>query len=345
MFNESFVTILLNIKRKQRTLMNVEKVHKKLKTGLYYTDIDGKLSLNPVANRKKFDLHNCKDTLVTIIKNKYVKVRNNQGKYDKLLITANQAYKYFNLTERIVLTIAENERIGKIVYATDRLGDYFKNTFICTNEEGIIDYFVDGNIVRNATYKLRKYAYMNILECIVNNYSSQSDVKYKYISEELRDLENYLKGTDLEEFRYYFNMASSLDCIPMFFQHCDIHFENMMVDEAAIYYLDFEYARYENFLFDIFNCAYVEFIDANSHDMIDFLISDDLKKNDELKHIFTSAGMEYKAKKIKLYFYRFMVSRIVFDVSHIIEDDKKYIIKKLLDGYRRLYRYLEVYSV
>lgn len=269
------------------------------------------------------------------------RIRQSQGGYcfsgQAILFTLNGEYKVFDLEKSRILTCLPEEK-KRLVWDNIR---HFRGclnvTVLEVNEKGIIEKYIP---YRNRDLWTEDEVRAGYLEILDDQMRLTLRAKREYVKngrEILKEIMDYgiseISGLCR---RIEKNTGFDVD-IPFIRQHGDVHFGNVLFCGKEHFYIDFEYARTESFLFDLFNCIYVEMTDRHSLILAEDFFSRQQEFADRYKVIFENVGMRYQKQRNKDYFLLFLLSRIRFDIDSAFRRFPKCRRKKYFDLLLRKY--------
>jgi len=232
-----------------------------------------------------------------------------------LLFTHNADKKFINYDTKEILTVYSDENKKKTPLKREHFMGKLSQTYLRTIEYGDVDRYIN--------YVERKYW---SAELVIRNYTQMLEDLAKYISQEEQrgSLNEECISSELHQTctdKLYDRLGSILKIqklfgarIPTFYLPCDFHFGNVLYSEDNLYYIDFEYAREEVFLYDIYNIIYVDFCENKSSLLLNMYIEGNLEVISPIRKFFQAANVDFLYDKRKDYLYIFLIRKITFDI-------------------------------
>ena len=224
-----------------------------------------------------------------------------------LMKLKNDRYKFFDVKNRIVLNLCSDRVELKNIHYFSR---YFQTPYIKETKDGFIEKYID--YIPRSEWK--------------------QGIIFEVYEKFLRDFIKYAESVELKRFRNYENFEENVnlfkdifihikdkfyaDELPCIFTHGDMSFYNILYCEDTTYYIDFADAREEEFIYDVFNVMYVEYIEQKSSFLLDLYLGNDNRIIKLISRLFSIFQVkEFNLNQLKGFIYRYLILRINYDVK------------------------------
>ncbi len=230
-----------------------------------------------------------------------------------LLFTINGRHKVFDYTRGQVLTVMDCKEIQRYEDKITPFANGLRTTFISANKLGIVERFIKDTPRNSWDDDLLVKNYARLLEDLTH-YTSNAKISYSSDEEIIKKLKAQWVE-DLAEIKVLMDMECKGLELPVLYSHCDLHFGNALYDGERLWYIDFEYARQEFFLYDIFNTMIVEYMDWQSTVLIDRFMHGDDTITAAVKECFAAVGMNYD-DGLRIYYFKLAIAlRLIFFID------------------------------
>ncbi len=347
----NIVSLLLNKLSAKACFIKILKNQQLLEEGIYVFSFTNKI----VLRSKNVDIKvtDYKDfTFTTKIINFFpLIIKRNEISLFKgqiMMMTSNQTIKVFDLRQNKILTVLEEKEKERIINNYYCLEKYLPITAMKheNNSIGLVDRYISTIDIRNSSEDIQRSVYLRIIDDQIRVVMGSKKTKMKDSKEEIDSVKgqlDYYTGGILQDL---FERTIYIRKMPCFFLHCDIHFENVLLESKTedIYYIDFEYARDEIAIYDVCNCAFVEFANGHNSYLIDKLLDKESDFGRKFNLLINQAEIPLYGDSV-IYIYRYLISRIVFDVMHLREtnDENTYKVRiqKMNTDYNRFIEHIK----
>lgn len=254
-----------------------------------------------------------------------------------VMLTSNNDCKIFDVKNRLVLSVLDEAAQKRFHDIYDIFQGKLQMTYVSDTKEGVVEKIIQ-NIPRNIwSRSLIVENYLRILSDQLYYLKQTSVTGEKNCQDIWNDIQDY-QFVELNVIgKRIFRRIEGRYTMPCVFLHRDIHFENTLFDGKNLYYIDFEYADNEIFLYDIFNCIFVEFM--RNHEPL--LLSLYMKKNADifnyLYKIFAVVGMNFSEERSLDYIYIFLLARLKFTCDMISKCSTNRKRKKICNSQKKYF--------
>lgn len=260
------------------------------------------------------------------------------------MLTANNDWKIFDIKNNRVLSMLDSMSKEKFHNIYEVFQGKLAMTYLCDIKEGIVERIIQ-NIPRSTWgHDLIIRNYLRILSDQLS-YLKQAPIAYDVTCLDILENIQGFQFTELNEIgKLILEKINDTYEIPCTFLHCDVHFGNTLFDGRQLYYVDFEYANNEVFLYDIFNCMFVEFILNHDPSLVSLYIKKDADMFGYLYEIFNIMGMNFEEERYLDYLYIFLLARLRFTcvmVSKCVKCQKRRMLKAEIEHFSMFCNYLE----
>ena len=231
-----------------------------------------------------------------------------------LMVTVDQDIKVFDFKNSQVLTIYKNPKKKlQIKHAINILSEFFDHPHMDFSKE---DYQVEELIQQNNYETLTDFQKNDIFETLISKY-----IKY-FSNLNLENLQHITPADMCKKFRAEipediclrfekFLLDPSFKDISwkLVFLHGDLNYSNILLHHEKIKLIDFEYANFYLFIYDLFNYIYMEKVTRNN---CYFLTSYYAGKYDALLNkLFAQFDMVYQCDKKTAYMFLYLTERLL----------------------------------
>lgn len=263
------------------------------------------------------------------------------------MLTANNDWKIFDIKKNQVLSILDVMSKEKYHNRYEVFQGKLVMTYLFDIKEGIVEKLIQ-NIPRSTWgHDLIIRNYLRILLDQLS-YLTQATIVCDMTCLDILENIQEFQYTKLNEIgRQILDKINYDYKLPCVFLHCDVHFGNTLFDGRQLYYVDFEYASNEVFLYDIFNCMFVDFILNHDPFLLSLYIKKDINMFEYLYEIFNIMGMNFNEERYLDYLYIFLLARLRFTcvmLSKSAKYQKKRTLKAEIEHFRLFCNYLEEYD-
>lgn len=264
-----------------------------------------------------------------------------------VMLTANSDLKIFDIKNNQVLSLLDAISKEKFRNIYEIFQGKLAMPYLFDINEGIVEKIIQ-NISRNTWEHdliIRNYL------CILSDqqdYLKKATIAYVVTLEDI--WENIQKFQFAKLNKITQQIIEKISCtynIPCVFLHRDIHFGNTLFDGKQLYYIDFEYADFEVFFYDIFNCIFVEFILNHDSLLLSLYLKKDKNMFKYLYEIFNIMGMNFNEEKYLDYLYIFLLARLRFTCIMLLKNTKykkKRTLKAEIEHFNIFLNYVEEYE-
>ena len=250
---------------------------------------------------------------------------------DFIMVLAEGEYKLFDISSQVVYTKMSDSKKNAIIRGQLLFKDYFNTTFIREVSNGIVEKYIDYISIDSLQPDKRIILLEKIIQSYID-YTKKNSVMGTISKESCVQQFKALKIKPVDEMingilRY---IPEDIQ-MPSIYQHGDMHFGNILIDEQNTYIIDFEMFREELFFYDIMNCLYVEIVDKHKYDLIEWFRSDKTSSNALFRNLFFEMGMNFSCEKKQEYFAMFLLRRLYSDIIRAINRLSKNKTKKYLE--------------
>ena len=230
--------------------------------------------------------------------------------HGQLLMLTAGGYRYFDYKGGKSLKLYDSEvEYEHCRHSYTIFSEFFKTTYISFNDgyslEKIINHYPRkfwSNVLVTSNFFKIADDYIQYLSC------SKGDIKKMSLQIEIpkNDMFPHESRQLLNDILQNVNIN---DEIPYIYCHCDLHFDNTLLDDNQLYLIDFDYAGKEIFFYDFFNVMYVEYVDRKNTILLDMFLSEDANMMNTFNRVFNAVGEIFDISKKKKYFMQFLLVR------------------------------------
>ncbi len=238
------------------------------------------------------------------------------------MLTANNNWKIFDIKNNQVLSLSVAESKEEFHNVYEVFQGKLAMTYLFDINEGIVERIIQN--IKRSTWGsdliIRNYF------CILSDqlsYLKQAAIVYHVSCLDICENIQKFQFAKLNEIgKQILDKISDTYNIPCVFLHRDVHFGNTLFDGKQLYYIDFEYAGNEVFLYDIFNCIFVEFILNHNSLLLSLYMKKDKVMFTYLYEIFNIMEINFHEEKYLDYLYIYMLARLRFTCDMLLKNTK-----------------------
>lgn len=237
------------------------------------------------------------------------------GEGNTILISVNGNVKIFFDSKKEVYTFIEDKEIlKKIQESTVFFAESFRMTKqnICFEKKLIIEEVVIENLSEKE--RNRQTIFKEILLEYNQFYILKKKISSITVDYYLVQIKEIVRPQFYEYLNNLFDEKERSFQFPIYLQHGDLHYNNILYSDEKIYYIDWETYRCDFFCYDIINFMYIDYIENSSSELIDTFMGDTL--NQQILSFFSSSAFLFDndiqiLKKFCINV--FLLCRILFD--------------------------------
>lgn len=314
---------------KVRTLRGTTYQYKDfLKKGTYYLALESKKQI--VSNRSDKSIDFIKNLKRNVQKDKprkflfhifinllyKIEFQEAGGRFagDFLMKTRNEDIKIFNFDDELVLTFIKDKKRYDILKENYKyFNKYYNIPFVEVNDK--------ERSILERNIKFKGYRYWNkiekdnVIRTIYNGINNQlkdidkSKIKFKTTGSLVQSLSDNLKNNILNMIKDIIPLENYYDKWPLIRCHGDLNFNNILLGDKDIYFVDWDDSNEYIFLYDFINCIFVDALYYKDFYYLNKYFAGDYDQY--LKDFFNSMSLIFIPTYRKYYLVIYIIERIL----------------------------------
>lgn len=273
-----------------------------------------------------------KKTIFNCLKIKNKSKENPTAESSIVMISWDNDLKFFDIINEKVITVFKNtKKLNRYVIDMDYFKMYFNLPFLYKEGNIVYEKLINNTIEMSECNK-EKY-YLNMVRHYTNYFKKIKSENFERSSYVINTVNNDWKNI-FNEFLLSEKQFKNIE-FPIYYMHSDLHFDNVLISNNKIYYIDWEHSSFKPFFYDVFNVLFIEIMNHNDLNLTSKYLNG--KFDEMFIDLFNSVNLEFESDLREAYFIYFIFYRFIyFDlVNNEVEGVlKRY--KKLIDRFKKL---------
>ena len=261
---------------------------------------------------KKFEITNI--ALPNFLWNSRVRIRGKKTNPifcgQAFMMTEDKGCKLFDAKNSQVLSLLDKTELNRLSDIYEIFNKKILTAYLYKTDNGIVEKVIYDIPCKTWSEELILKNYLRILSDQLNYLGQSSQAEEKTCQDIFNEIQCFNFPEINETGEQIKSKIKSNYVLPCFFLHRDVHFGNTLFDGEDLYYIDFESAGTDIFIYDIFNCMYVEYVFNHRPLLLSLYAENEDNILRIIINIFNLVGIKFDEEKKWDYVYIFLLARL-----------------------------------